>query len=149
MFQHLYLSCEPKERTINDLGGGSGKSKKNGYSPGKKNSTQQPGKKNSTTWKKINRRLARKKNSTAGWPEKKTQLPVGQEKKLIRTMKASGCLSPPVTILEEHLHCRGSVKGVLAHCSLCPNRVAARPLGGGGTHGLLLGGPSLAEVILA
>ena len=45
-------------QTINDLGGGSGKSgekKINGYSPGKKNSTQQPGRKNKlnpTTWNK-------------------------------------------------------------------------------------------------
>ncbi len=32
---------------------------------------------------------------------------------------------------------------------ICPDGVSARPVGGGGTQGLLLGGPSLAEVILA
>ncbi len=69
-----------KERTINDLGGAGAKAgKKNlsGYSPGKKktqlNNPEEKVQRLVAKEKKFNSRLARKKNSTVGWPGKKTQ----------------------------------------------------------------------------
>ncbi len=65
----LKLFDLPKERTINDLRGGpgkSGKKKLNGYLPGEKNSAQQPG---------------RKKTQLNNLEEKKVQLNNLEEKK--------------------------------------------------------------------
>ncbi len=72
------------------LGGGSGKSGKkklNGYSSGKKNQL------NNLEEKKI--QLNKLEYSTADWPgKKKTQLPVGQEKKTQQGFSARGPLPP-------------------------------------------------------